>query len=81
MRTTIEEILTHDSDKHTMDVDNAPYEVRVSVSDDEGRWKQSADVTVFVDRSTTSLDEVRQQAIERTREFFTKALEAMNAPR
>jgi hypothetical protein len=81
MRTTVEAIVTNDSAKHVADIDSASYEVRVSVFDDESEWHPSAEVTVFLDRSTTSLDEIRQQAVERTREFFTKALEAMNAPR
>jgi hypothetical protein len=81
MRTTVEKILTNDSAKRAANIDNAPYEVRVHVFDDEAEWHQSAEVTVFVDRSTASLDEVRQQAVERTREFFTNALEAMNAQR
>jgi hypothetical protein len=81
MRTTVEKILTNDSAKRVANIDNAPYEVRVIVFDDEAEWHQSAEVIVFVDRTTTSLDEVRRHAVERTREFLTKALQAMNEQR
>jgi len=81
MRTTVEVIITNDSAKDTMDIDDAPYEVQVSIYDDESERHHSADVTVFVDRTDAQLSELRKQAIERTREFLTKALETLNAER
>ena len=81
MRTTVEKILTNDSLKRTANIDDAPYEVRVNVYEDDAEWHRSADLIVFVDRSATSLDEIRQQAVQRTKEFLTKALDAMNEHR
>jgi hypothetical protein len=78
MRTTVENINTNDDAKHTANIDNAPYAVLVNINDDEAEWHESADVTVFVERSDAPLSGLRKQAIERTRVFLTKALEALS---
>lgn len=79
MEATVESIATNDVAKRIANIDNAPYEVRVVVRDEDAEWHEQAVVSVFVDRNLTSLDEVRRQAIKRTRDFLSNALEALDA--
>ncbi|HYI11930.1 MAG TPA: hypothetical protein VEK57_22940 [Thermoanaerobaculia bacterium] len=79
MKITMERISTNDSMPGMLDNDDAPYEVLVRVEEEKTTWCRSAAVIVFVARTATSLDEIRSLAVEQTREFLSKALEAVNA--